>query len=71
MADIQKGDIVVFKATPNSGEMIVQEVLNKAPRFTGVSIDNPLLSVQFWDGKKQRYEYDNFYFKDVVFVRRD
>lgn len=71
MVDIQKGDIVVFKASPNSGEMIVLDVKYKHMKYQDVTENNPAISVQFWDAKKQRYEYDTFYYKNLVFVRRE
>lgn len=71
MVDILKGDVVVFKATPNSGEMVVLDVKYKHIQYRDATEDNPAVKVQYWNTIKQEYDYDTFYYKNLVFVRRE
>ena len=71
MVDILKGDVVVFKATPNSGEMVVLDVKYKHLQYRDASENNPAVKVQYWNAIKQEYDYDTFYYNNLVFVRRE
>lgn len=72
MVDIKKGDIVVYRAVPNPGEMIVQEVINK-PRvkYLTATESNPIILVQYWDNNKQQFNYDSIFYNDLLLIRRD
>ena len=51
MTKIQLHDIVVFKATPNSGEMVVIDVKNNYRNFPYANSENPVIFVKYWDSK--------------------
>ncbi len=61
MANIKIDDIVIFKAEPNSGEMIVTDIKLRHRHFPHVTEENPVVLVKFWDAKKHIYNYDSFY----------
>ncbi len=63
MVDILKGDVVVFKATSSSGEMVVLDVKYKHLLYRDATEDNPAVGVQYWNAIKQEYDYDTFTIK--------
>lgn len=54
-------DIVIFRANPNSGEMIVYDIKEKYLNYPTASSENPVVIVKYWDANKKSYEFDSFY----------
>ena len=57
MRKFKLGDVVTFKASPNSGQMVVQELLTK---IFGGSDENPMYECKFYDEDKKVYIHDRF-----------
>lgn len=68
MSKIQLNDIVVFKAKPNSGEMIVIDIKDKYMNFPYASSENPVVFVKYWDSKTNVYNFDSFYANHLIKV---
>ena len=71
MSKIQLHDIVVFKATPNSGEMVVIDVKNNYRNFPYANSENPVIFVKYWDSKTNLYNYDSFYANHLIKVDKE
>lgn len=54
-------DVVIFKADPNSGEMIIYDIKDKYYNYPLASKENPVIFVKYWDKVKQEYEQAAFY----------
>ena len=71
MEELQIDDIVVFKAEPNSGEMIVTQIHEKTIiGFPFRSKFNPAISVKFWIEEEKNYKHSTFYRSQLEFKRR-
>lgn len=71
MEELQINDIVVFKAKPNSGEMIVTEIHEKTiVGFPFRSKFDPAVIVKFWDEVEKSYMSSTFYRSELEFKRR-
>lgn len=71
MSKIQLHDIAVFKATPNSGEMVVTDIKEKSMNFKYASTENPVIFVKYWDSKTNLYKYDGFYTTHLIKVDKE
>ena len=71
MTKIQLDDIVVFKATPNSGEMVVIDVRNNYRNFPYANSENLVIFVKYWDSKTNLYNYDSFYANHLIKVDKE
>jgi len=71
LEELQVNDIVTFKAEPNSGEMIVTEIYEKAiVGFPFRSRFDPAIIVKFWNKEDKNYAYSTFYRSELKFERR-
>lgn len=61
MEELQINYIVVFKAKPNSGEMIVVEIHEKYQNFPFRSKFDAVIKVQFWVEEEKDYKFSTFY----------
>ena len=68
MCKIQLHDIVIFKATPNSGQMTVTDIKEKYMNYPHASPENPVVFVKYWDSKTNLYNYDSFYANHLIKV---
>lgn len=57
MRKFKLGDLVVFKANPNSGQMVIHQFLGK---MFGGSDDNPMYECKFYDNDKKEYIHERF-----------
>lgn len=71
MNPIKLHDIVMFKAAPNSGEMVVVDIKDRYMNYPHASNTNPVIFVKFWDSKKQEYNYDSFYQEALELVKKE
>lgn len=71
MSKIQIHNIVVFKATPNSGEMVVTDVKDNYRNFPCANSENPVVFVKYWDSKTNLYNYENFYANHLIKVDKE
>ena len=71
MSKINLHDIVVFKAKPNSGEMVVTDIKTTYRNFPHSSTVNPVIFVKYWDLKTNLYNYDSFYSNHLIKVDRE
>jgi hypothetical protein len=71
MTKIQVHDIVISKATPNSGEMVVIDIKNDYRNFPYATSENPVVFVKFWDDKKKEYNFDSFYSNHLIKVDKE
>ena len=71
MIKINLHDIVIFKANPNSGEMVVTDIKDSYRNFPHASSDNPVIFVKFWDKTKKEYNYDSFYSNHLKLISND
>lgn len=55
------GDLVIFKAQPNPGQMTVTEIKTKFLGFPHASEDNPLIIARYWDDKKKAFDFIRIY----------
>lgn len=65
---VKVGDLVILKAKPNSGEMVVEGVKPRYVNFPDASESNPVVLVHFWEETKKQYLRDNFYLSSLNIV---
>lgn len=68
MSKIQIHDVVIFKATPNSGQMTVTDIKEKYMNYPHATSENPVVFVKYWDLKTNLYNYDSFYANHLIKV---
>lgn len=71
MSKIQIHDVVIFKATPNSGQMTVTDIKEKYMNYPHATSENPVVFVKFWDDKKKEYNFDAFYSNHLIKVDKE
>lgn len=71
MQIIKLHDIVIFKATPNSGQMTVTDIKEKYMNYPHANSENPVVFVKFWDDKKKEYNFDAFYANHLIKVDKE
>lgn len=65
---VKAGDLVILKAKPNSGEMVVEDVKPRYVNFPDASEKNPVVLVRFWDESQKQYLRDSFYLSSLNIV---